>query len=85
MQVQQSKDPEGLRAFYYLVQVRPRSSATFDAPPVCGRHTKDMLHTKDTLHMYLTAEPCACKRACLPHVLWDSVRNCGSCAYRVRG
>ncbi len=24
MQVQQSKDPEGLRAFYYLVQVRPR-------------------------------------------------------------
>ena len=25
VQVQQSKDPEGLRAFYYLVQVRPRS------------------------------------------------------------
>ena len=25
VQVQQSKDPEGLRAFYYLVQVRPHS------------------------------------------------------------
>ena len=25
MQVQQSKDPEGLRAFYYLVQVRTAS------------------------------------------------------------
>jgi len=36
MQVQQSKDPEGLRAFYYLVQVRRRLCPPPFRPGFCA-------------------------------------------------
>ena len=42
MQVQQSKDPEGLRVFYYLVQVR--SFLPVSVVQVCLCHTCAFTH-----------------------------------------
>lgn len=59
LDVQSSKDPEGLRVFYYLVQVRPRP---FCLSPL--QFSSQNLAVGGECHAFMIAESAGCK---VPH------------------